>query len=754
MGRSVRLENHDDITEEQIESLAVNDSGIDATTIEDINDIRRDIGEEMSKARMDGILNEKDANELQRELDRNSTDKQSIIQVANKVKSVIDENKNLIDNFVQGLTSERNIDNKLIVEDHLKRFKALSTEEKKTYVKNLRGNLDWLETLYKEVLQHSPEKVSDFRRMTGKEKKAYVEELKKRSENIKTYRGLIEANREHFSKESEEEYMTQFKELKTVAEQQRWIGEFSGEIKRKAEVTEKFKAYPREIQDKFPSFFEARRNQRHIILQKMEKALEESHLDVLNNDPNAKYFSEKDRAEAMKWWRQSPTETRIIMLKSLPGHLKKTAEISKKYEAMSDGVKLDVQKKLGFNNFYQLDFEEKTKAVEEAQKLHESGEKMAVEYGARLKDAVAKKYMSQATANDFMKEFKDITVAEKHDWMEKFETHELAKRKEVTEKFRTDVPKDVQEKNAAFYEMGYHDRVKLIGKLLGIEESEMAEESPESTEKGKMIAGLSNEAMQSEREGNNAVNADLKKRKWAEAIHAYEKLLKLEPDDDIAKSNHQRLVAKFKTTFPDTTIPEEQPERNLSDTETSQALEKAKQGEVMKAKIKHQTIADEITGLAAKSELYNANTVDSRKKEKHLGTEFERELNEKLIGHTGGNMVLTKEGKAQTINKVDVKQVGKLNVYELQKEVTKNRGEKGRNLHHLQLNNRDSGELVNAKKAREKVDQQQDKLQKELAARAARSLKERGEKLNQKDIEKLNTEAANDDLRVKLQDAA
>ncbi len=759
MGNEARKFERPDFNDEQLEAVAK--KRLDSGALEDIQDIRKNMAEEMAKAKMDGILNEKDVRDLQREIDSNTADEKGIQQVANKVRSVIDENKNLIDSFVKGLTSERSIDDKLIVKDHIDRFKALSTDEKRTYVKNLRSNLDWVETLYKEVLKHSPDKIDAFRRMTGKEKKSFIEELKTRAKNIDSYGKLIEANKEHFSTASKEEYMAQFKELKTLEEQKRWISEFSKEVQRKAEVTKKFKTFPPELQAKFPEFFEARKNQRLVILQKMERALEEEHLNILNSDPNARHFSEKDRAEAIKWWKQSSVDMKIVMLKALPGHLKKTAELSKKYEAMPDGIKLDVQQKLGFTSFYELNFDEKNKAIEESKKLGESTDKMITDYEGRLKEAVAKKYLSKKTADAFMKEFKDLTVEEKTDWMNKFEAKELTKRKEITEKFQNEIPEETQQKNGAFYEMGYHDRVKLLAKLLGVDENEIAGDAAESNDAGEKtqnIENLSNDANRLEREGNNAPSAGLKKEKWTEAMKIYRQLLKLDAGDEIARSNYQRLTAKFAKAFPDETLPEtDADEAGLDGFQIDAALENAKQGAVMHDKMKNQTIAHELTDLAGKSELYNANTTDSQRKDKHLGSQFERELNDQLLEHTGGETVLNKEGQGQDIRKVDVKNMDKLNaqqIHELKKEVTSHRGNKAQNVHHLQLSSRESGQNLNAQTGRDQVEKNKAQLQGELAERAAQALKARGKKLTAKDIAALHEAAAKDDLYVKLQEVA
>jgi hypothetical protein len=756
MGYPGRKLENDEIDPKLLDAVASKNNELNADGAKNIQEIRKELAEEMKKARMDGILNEKDVMEFDREIQRNSADQKGIVQVAGKVKSVIAENKELLDSFVKGLTSDREIDQKLDVEDHIRQFKALSTEEKKKYVTNLGNNLAWVNKLYQEVKKYAPEKADQFRVMTGKEKKAFVEELRERVKNTDKYQELIAANREHFSKESEHEYMTQFKELKTVAEQEQWIRDFSKEIERKGETVKKFKAFPVELQVKFPQFFEARRNQRNVILQNMERTMEEDHLNTLNNDPNAKHFSEKDRAEAIKWWKQASIPVRTAMLKNLPEHLKKTAALGQKYEAMSDVVKLDVQKKLDFTSFYDLNFEQKTKAVEAGQKLAENGDKLTAGYEAKLKDAVAKKYMGKATLDSFMKEFKEQADAEKTDWVNKFETHELPKRQEITEKFQKEVPKEEQDNNAQFYEMGYSDRVKLLAKLLGIsvEQADVEKPSSESAEKDQRIEHMSTQAMTLERAGSSAADRETKKDKWGKAIQLYGKILDVAPDDEIAQANYDRLVTKFTQTFPNEVITETDDDRTMDTHLMDELLEKASGGSTMEEKRKRLTIVKNLQQFEESSELRNANTFDATQKTARFSSQFERDLNSRLAEHSGGDIMLDRDGKGREIRKVDARRINSMNasdVFKLQREVVQNRGEKSKKVDHIQMYNQADGKLMNSSQSRVQVEKLENELRSEAARRAAQVAEARGRKLNKEELKALEKRAANTNMEVDLQ---
>ena len=758
MGYETENQDFLDPSDEQIDALAQGEkSDLTSHSIIAINELRSQIGKQITQAKIEGILNEKDAEQLEMELRQNSASRRAVERIGHKVGSVIEENRSLIDSFVKGLSSEHNISDKLDINDHVDRFKALPTEEKRRYVQNLRENLDFLESLYKVVAEHAPDKRGKFRKMGGHEKKAMAEELLKRTENMMTYQRLIHDNRKHFSRDSEEEYMTKFKELKTLEEQQRWIREFSKIVESKTELAKKFETFPPELQAKFPEFFESRKKGKLVTLQKLEREMEEAHLSILNGDPNSRHFSEKDRREAINWWRKSDQGMRILMLKNLPDQMKKTAELGKSYESLPDSLKLELQAKQGFNNFYELSFEEKAKALEEARNLGEHMEKLAASYEGLLRDAQTNKYMARVTCDAFMKEFRQLGSSERQDWINKFETHELAKRRELTERFREELPPETQQNNTRFYELGYSDRLKLFNNLLtGKPSDTLPEKTAEEEPRPEKILRLSMDAMSLEREGDAASSEDFKKEQWRKAISCYRDIIKLNATDEIAASNLARLTAKYRNLFPQDDIEKKEPGEKL-DTEMKEALQTVKETGHMKERIKRQNIAEELAALAQRSEQFNAGIVDSRHREKHLETEDERDINDRLLSRTKGAKVVGTDGRAKEVTKVDVGTMGKMeayHIYRLKREAVANRGRKSHNVHYLQLASRESGQNISAETGKNITAKRKIELQRALAQEAARKIEASGQKLSETQKKALERRARKDNLKIDLQQAA
>ena len=358
-------------------------------------------------------------------------------------------------------------------------------------------------------------------------------------------------------------------------------------------------------------------------------------------------------------------------------------------------------------------------AIEEGGKIKETSNLLVSKYKAKIDDAVSNKYMAKSSGEAFMKEFtKDCDLGEKMDWDSKFETHELAKRKAVTEQFRNEVPKDLQEANQDFYELSYTDRTERLAKLLGVDVDAVNDkaEAKEGTEKAQRIERLSNDANRLEREGMTAENRDAKKEKWTQALHTYQKLLKIDPEDDIAQSNYDRLISKYNKAFPNEGIPAMDEEDEITEQQFDAMLDRATTGSVMEENKKRLNIMKELVDREHTSENKNNQTFDTTKKQGRFQTEFERELNAKLVEHTDGEKIMNRDGKAQEVQQVDIRKMGSLEqnqVYNLQRQVTQTRGEKATKVDHIQFADEQSGQKMNANTARELLKKEEAKVKKE-----------------------------------------
>lgn len=704
MGNAARKLDQPDFTDEQLDSLASNDNGMDAKSLEEITKVSGGIKEKIKDAELKGLLDQKAADQLRTRLEKNSTDKQAIEKIGDEVDVII--------NFIRKLKSHKDVDKKTAIDAEINEFLAKSPSEQAKYEKGLAENLKVLDELYEKVTKLAPDKIEEFKNTT-KGKIEFVQKiLKVREANKKAYQDLIEGNAELFSKESKDEWIREFENLSGDAEQKRYIAEFQKQIDAKKSVMKTFKSFPEAIQKKFEErFAKARRPERTVVLQDMERALEEEVLNVLNNDPNAKHFSEIERASAMKTFKSKKIEERTEMFGLIRGMLKYNAEMSKKYEDLEPEIKLEVQERMGFTNYYQLSFEDKTRAIETGEKMKEPNARLEVLYGDKLKKAVQQKYMSQASADKFLEEFKDRDSAGKAEWLALFDSQELAPRKQVTddytravqEKHPDDPAKQTQLMNE-FYELGLTARYRKLEGILG----------------------------------DNLKNAPSLQAKKAASTSTG-------PKETDTGTTGKRTAEKSASHTDEETVDDET---------LDHALEKATGGEVMKDRRKRFTIAKELTDRERTSEQINANTFRATQKTGRLKTGFERNLNEELAEHTGNEMILDRDGNAQEVRKVDLKRMNKAEtgeIFQLQKEVTHTRGEKARKVDNIQFMSTESGQLQNAQMADKQLDTLETSLQKQAAERATQLLKSQGIKITPALLRALQTQAANTNMEVELE---
>ena len=195
-------------------------------------------------------------------------------------------------------------------------------------------------------------------------------------------------------------------------------------------------------------------------------------------------------------------------------------------------------------------------------------------------------------------------------------------------------------------------------------------------------------------------------------------------------------------------------EESVDDEALEQALEKASGGELMKDRRKRFTIAKELTDRERTSEQINSNTFRATQKTGRLKSGFEKNLNEELAEHTGNEMILDRDGKAQEVRRVDLKRMNKAEtgeIFKLQKEVTHSRGEKARKVDNIQFMSTESGQLQNAQMANKQLDSLEGSLQTQAAERAAHLLKSQGIKITPALLKALQSQAANTNMEVELE---
>ncbi len=292
-----------------IESGDINDGLVDgldvgkfnAKEVEEMTKIMSAVKDKIQDAELKGILDSRKADELRTRLEKNAANKGSVEKIDGEVDVII--------GFIRKLKSHKDIDEETNVRNEIEEFMSKSPAEQRKYEQGLDKYLPVLDELYGKIKKLAPERVQEFRNLT-KGKIEFVQNiLKGREANKKAYQDLIDANSDLFSEESKKEWLKEFEDLSGDAEQKRYIAEFQKQIEAKKGVMKSFKAFPESLRKKFEArFSKARRAERTVILQEMERTLDEEALDILNKDPNAKHFSEKERSSAM----QTLSNSRIL----------------------------------------------------------------------------------------------------------------------------------------------------------------------------------------------------------------------------------------------------------------------------------------------------------------------------------------------------------------------------------------------------------------------------------------------------------
>lgn len=692
-----------DINEGLVEGLA--EGRLNSKDVEEMTKIMGGVKDKIQDAELKGILDSRRAGELRTRLERNAADKGSVEKIDGEVDVII--------SFVRKLKGHKEIDRETNVQNEIEEFLSKSPSEQRRYEQGLDKYLPVLDDLYGKIKKLAPERVQEFRDLT-KGKIEFVQKiLKDREANKKTYQDLIDANPDLFSEESKKEWMKEFEDLSSDAEQKRYIAEFQKQVDAKKSVVNTFKAFPEPVRKRFEAgFAKARRAERIVILQDMERALDEEALDILNKDPDAKHFSENERASAMKTFRSQKIEDRTKMFGLLRGMLKYNAGMSKKYEGLDAKTKLEIQEKMGFSNYYELSFDDKTKAITKGAELTELNAKLKIAYAGKLQKAVDQKYMAQPTADKFMEEFEERDSSGRMEWLALFETAELAPRMQVTRDYHHAVQEKYGDNPAKqtqllteFHELGMTGRYKKLEAILG-----------------------------------ENLDASLKTKMKARSLH----------DPSAPSAEAGPYSGDFETESNATAAAEE----NADETAINQALDKAVSGEMMKGRRKRFTIAKELAERETVSEQKNANTFKATEKKSRLKSGFEVTLNEKLANQTEGEMIIDREGNAQKIQKVDVRRMNKAEtgeIFSLQREVTRTRGEKAKNVDNIQFVNKETGQFQNAGNAKQQVDDLKETLQDEAVSRAEQLLASGGIKITPALLKALHQKAAKTNMEVELQ---
>ena len=666
---------------EQISQLQNKDT--DTASVVEINDMRDKIGDKIARAEAEGVINRTDAQKKRLELDKTVKSKSEVSRLDGEVTRLIDESKQLI-----GSISGK---------DEKELFKLMSIDEKREYVGNLRKQAKDLNSRADDLARFLPGAKEKLATLEGTERARFIEDLNVRRANIAEYAGKLKEYESHFSKETHKEFMNAFAES-PVERQKEWLSMFEEkEGKPRRALTIRYEALPSKYRDRIKDFRQMRRHDKDSQVNKVE---EEYQFDrMIDDSGDARYMSVESRDFAKKSFMEAPKQLRAEMKGMLEKHLKKEAELGKRFE------NLPQKNRARHPNFIELDFEKKEQVLEAEE---ENGK-----YEAKLEKEFADGTINKENFNDYMKWFEQQDLPTKKDAgsNEKFMVKEMGWRRKCRDDFRK-LPPEVQKANESFYGKKGHDRLDMLEKLLAAEEAKKS---------GNKAAETAGEGLK-----ETAGEKDM-------------------PDSKDVKSGAEGSVQNGNNA----------PDEAQIRAEIRNAKES---GSLIKKRIRDKNIGEGLANLASSSDLINQGIHVSGRKDKHLKNEKERRINQKLVEHTGGKMVADAgHKKARDVHEVDLNKMADGSMTEdellkLKRDIVDNQGEKAQNVFNIQLSDRQSGQKLTGAMGKEQVRKQEKALHEDIAKRVAANLESR-RGIGKEGMKKVQAEVEKDDLKVDLKAA-
>lgn len=699
-----------DATEYSAEQLSALEEGkMKASSVIQIEGLRKTVGAQIRKARMEDTISEKDAEAFDKELQAAQTDQTAVWRIAGTVKQVIGESKQLVSDVTREILGAKGVD----IDSELARFKTLSIAEKRDYKKDLGAKIESLRGLYERVLKISPELLPELDRLHGKEREHFLKELEDRCANIERYEGFLEEGKKHFSQESLKQFKLEFR-LLSPSKQEEWIVKFKNDyLKPREKLTERYKLLPSLYKLDIPDFFELSRHEKEAKLDKVEAQIAFDR--IVDKGEDSPYVADASKNFAKDMFRQSEGPLRKDMMAMVKKHLKAEADLYRKF------IKLSPEVRDQYPDFIQRSFEAKQRILDGSAKEGIEAGALVDKYLEKLTDELQKRNISAQNFLDFERWFKVQNLANRqYALRDDVFAQQMRHRIRLREAFER-LPVKVQQENQQFYNLTYDEKPPRLSRLA-------------------LYLQLTRDQQETSPQG-----ADTKPETSAQTSQQ-----NFEATPGVENiSDAENVLGQRKNT----------PALEPSDTEIDKALDETISDDTMvKQEIVDLNIAEGIQRLVQKSDQYNKGVARSEDKEAHLRTSQERELNEQLVEHTeGGSIIGQEDGKAKKVEKVDLRlfKTKQENRQQLRQEVVSHPDENSQqDVNHLQLTN-SAGQEVSGEVGKTTIDDQTAEVIDLATRRAARKIEtKRGKHLDDKTKKKIKERIADEDLEVDLKQAS
>ncbi len=718
----------EDADQEQLDRLESGETN--AAEVLNVNNLRRSILGKIRGAAEEGVISRTDAEKLTANLRDTHKSEADVWRVGSEVSQVISESKQLIDRFTGDEPDPKELD----------MFRDMSLMEKREYVGALIKKADSLTRRAERLEDLLPEEERRLSSLKGVERAKFVEELTERRANVAQYGGMLKGCERHFSPASAERYKAEFREL-SVGEQKSWIKLFGEtQVKPREILSARFDALPVEYQARAGKFFDLSRHEKEALVQKLEE--ERAFDKKVDDSSESRYVSKEARDYAKDSFRAAPAPLRREMTAMLEKHMKAEAELGMRFEKLSSEVQAR------YPGFVDMAFERKQRILKSLDK-HEV---LRSQYDEILSGALSEKIISMSTYKNRLKWFERKSLDEKRDIVSASDD-DMKSRRKLKERFEKELPKDIRDLNAHFYELAGHERMELFERLKAESEKKIGVKA-EVKESGVVLS----------RDQLNQMAAKARElagqKKMELATSMYQTILVYDPLNAEAMGF---LIAMAKKKEADVVTPGEskvaQNDDGIGDDRIRSSLNEVKRESGVRKLTKLINVAEGVADLANASDLNNRGEIRSDKKDGHLDGAEARGLNRQLLEHSGGKVKLGRrmEDKARKIQRVDITRLDKMeegDVFSLKSTVVEHSGDSRMKADHIQLVRQDSGQELAGKSGLHAAERMKSNLRRRIATEAEARLRASGQVLSENDRAKMKEQLDADDMKVNLREAA
>lgn len=716
-------------------------------------------------------------NQLEHEID--DTDITAVQNLKREIESKRQEIKQIIDSYTQtinqhrdvfGVDSKRNLD---AAQQYIDEFKELPLEQKREWLKKLAGDINERISLYNKAKELMPSKKEYIHTLRRSEVKSLIREAEESQNKIRECEDILNRNNNCFSSSEQHDLLEEMDDAD--AKSQRLIlKEIGKEIEQRKTVLNTYKKLPAKWQKKYPKFMESNFAQRKESLNGIQSIIMKEYRDMQRNHPLSIHVSDEEKDQAIAYLVNmekqdnavpgAPTNSLISLasaLKMLPSQFSyQKTTVSDPYEKMLHRLSKYVGKEKIENMriaFYKENYDTKANQlfpllkteIDKHINAQIEQKQLQKEYIDGLQKALQKKTISKTTYERCLKWWAKQDIDAKREVVANF-SELIQSREDLQKKFET-LPKEIRDKNEAFYELSHNKRLKLLADIKDSSEyNNPSTEKKKTTEtaslkndkqlhtidekienKEQSISKLTELATKAER--NNDISS---------AIKYYEQILEQNPNDKFAARNLKQLQDDTEKEKPEkTTVKKNKKKEKIKDNVNKVMNNNSK----IKRKRKRYTMSELIAENMKQSEAVHGTSAAKNKKADL--SDREKTIAEDLAKFTGGNYVL-EEGKAEKITWVNFKGVRDIEEKEnkiqndvVDKLVSSKSHRPSKSFQYYDKNNN----AISVRRASIELEKRKNELISEIAAAAAND--------NEQDYETAKKIAAEKELEINLKAA-